>query len=213
MQEAWAYTRAASACRAATTRTIKPPTACNNFVIFIGNSFNSTARRATRLATGPKDASQGTSQHGRQTRARRRRRPRQRDHATIRTSCGGEPFDLGTRINNHENRAGTRTSGRVTCLTNDITTYSIGVLGSGARRNTGVLTSMAERRWREVLPDYELRRAGGRPAGGPERNAVRQQRVRLGQLAGQRQHAGHVPEPGLHRHVPPRPVRVPALGR
>ena len=42
-----------------------------------------------------------------------------------------------------------------------------------------------------ALADYLLRDPG------------RQQRVRLGQLAGQRQHRGHVPEPDLHRHVPP----------
>ena len=35
------------------------------------------------------------------------------------------------------------------------------------------------------------------------RDPGRQQRIRLGQLAGQRQHRGHVPEPDLHRHVPP----------
>ncbi len=43
------------------------------------------------------------------------------------------------------------------------------------------------------------------------RDPGRQQRVRVGQLARQRQHRRHVPEPGLHRHVPARPEGAAAL--
>ena len=47
----------------------------------------------------------------------------------------------------------------------------------------------------------------------PERGAGGEQRVRVGVAAGEREHAGHVPEPGVHGPVPPGRRGQPALAR
>ena len=47
----------------------------------------------------------------------------------------------------------------------------------------------------------------------PEPDPRVEQRVLVGELAGVGQHAGHVSEPGLYRHVPPGRQRAAALGR
>ncbi len=67
-----------------------------------------------------------------------------------------------------------------------------------------------ERQRRQVLRrqlGHRRRRDRARARRDLLRDPGRQQRVRVGQLARQRQHRRHVPEPGLHRHVPARPGR------
>lgn len=146
MQEAWAYYKGRTGVSGRPYGAIQPPTACNNYVVFVGNSYSNNGSPGDQTGdSGPKDALEGTSStSGKRAFPAATAAQTALITRTIRTSCPGSPFDLGTNINNHENRGRYADEWARYMLDQDITTYSIGVLGPGCQSEyEAVLTSMA----------------------------------------------------------------------
>jgi type IV pilus assembly protein PilY1 len=145
MQEAWAYYRSRTGV-SGRTYTQAPPSSCNNYVIFIGNSYNNNGSPGDQTGrVGPKDALEGTNPDpGKNASPVATAAQRALITRTIQTTCATAPFDLGTNINNHENRGRYADEWSRYMKADDITTYSIGVLGPGCQAEyAAVLSSMA----------------------------------------------------------------------
>jgi len=158
MQEAWAYFEGRIGVSGRDYASIQPPTACNNYVIFIGNSYNTNGSPGDQTGSaGPKDALEGTNPVVGK-RASPAATPAQRAliTSTIRTSCAVAPFDLGTNINNHENRGRYADEWSRYMRDGDITTYTVGVLSDSCQAEyAAVLTSMADVGGGRYFPTYD----------------------------------------------------------
>jgi type IV pilus assembly protein PilY1 len=80
--------------------------------------------------------------------------------------------------------------------------------GPGLVQAPGEQASVSDGTYYSVSSAAQAARLSTRSAGS-FRDTGGEQRVRLGQLAGQRQYSGIFPEPGVRRHVPPGPDAAP----
>ncbi len=144
MQEAWAYYAGKRGLSNVDYSGIKPASTCqNNFVVFIGNSFNSSGSPGDQTGKlGPKDALEGTNAlFGGSMNASPAATAAQKVilNNTITTSCG--TVTLG---NPHENNGYYADEWTRYMRDQKITTYAIGLLGASCQASySGLLSNMA----------------------------------------------------------------------
>ena len=150
MQEAWAYFNGRKGL-SGEHYTEVPPTACNNYVIFIGNSFASAGSPGDQTGSkGPKDALYGTNPDALMnaspaaTAAQRAEfKPR------LATACGTVTLRGQPQFNDHEPNGFYADEWARYMNANGITTYTIGLLKTSGQpmcqaSYAGILTTMAD---------------------------------------------------------------------
>ena len=146
MQEAWAYFNGRQGLSGKPYADIVPDAACNNYVIFIGNSFAAAGSPADQAGSkGPKDALIGLNPNALMNASPAATAAQRAEFTpTIATACGtvtlGQP---------HENNGYYADEWARYMNADGITTYSIGLLKTGGRNDcqapyAGILTTMAE---------------------------------------------------------------------
>lgn len=126
MQEAWAYFKGRTGVSGRPYADIAPPSACNNYIIYIGNSYNSSGSPGDQTGSaGPKEALEGTNpvalKNAFPPATTAQKTPITR---TITTSCG-----TATLGSPHENNGYYADEWSRYMNPEGITTYTIGVLG------------------------------------------------------------------------------------
>jgi len=143
MQEAWAYLKGKTGLSGKDYADATPPTVCNTYIIFLGNSYSSSGSPGDQTgSSGPKDALEGTNPVAGK-RADPGATPDQKAliTRTFATSCGSAT--LGT--SSHENKGYYADEWARYLNAHDVTTYTIGVLGDRCQADyAATLTSMAE---------------------------------------------------------------------
>lgn len=142
MQEAWAYYAGRKGLSTRDYSSIQPTGVCQkNFTIYIGNNFNSSGSPSDQTGNkGPKDALDGTNSTSLMNASPAATTAQKTIlNSTITTSCGSAT--LGTP---HENKGYYADEWARYMKAQNITTYTIGLLGASCQADyAALLTSMA----------------------------------------------------------------------
>jgi type IV pilus assembly protein PilY1 len=141
MQEAWAYYNGHTGLSGKNYVDAMPPSTCNKYIIFIGNSFNNSGSPGDQTGNaGPQNALNGTNPtSGMNASPAATLIQRTVMTPTLTTTCG-----TATLGNPHENNGYYADEWSRYMKAHDITTYTIGVLGAGCQADySGLLKNTA----------------------------------------------------------------------
>lgn len=145
IQEAWAYIKGRTGLSGRNYSTIAPASGCGkNFVVYVGNSYSSSGTPGDPTGNaGPKNALEGiNSTAGMNANPAATSSQKSILTPTIKTSCDASSYTLPT--SSHENKGFYADEWARYMASQDIVTYTVGVLGPSCQEEfAALLTSMA----------------------------------------------------------------------